>query len=350
MVSASIDGQFEVVGAQAALRFFGSSSPERLSHGYLFSGEAGVGKRTFARRLAQSLLCETPKATLLGYCNQCPGCALFLAKTHPDYVEAEGAIKIGEQHPGAGRQSDGDEWTARDLVRTLGLHGYRSAWRVVVLADVELASAAANALLKFFEEPPAGVVVILTTAAAEALPATIRSRLIELVFAPLSAADIAAVLERDGVTPPEAERAARLAAGSINRARNALAGEGRELRDAGLEWFCDALAGKIPDSRFLRLDDRGLSGAEKRASVALLVGLVRSIARDWAALALAGSETPLLNADWRERIRALPSRSPAAIGRVLASLADAERLSATNVTPLLVLDYVRLQLAPVGRQ
>jgi len=350
MVSAAIDGHFDVVGGQAALRFFGATDPGRLSHGYLFSGEPGVGKLTFARRLAQSLLCETHKRTLLGYCNACPGCALFSAKTHPDYLEAEGAIKIGQQRPGAGRQSDAEEWTARDLVRILGRHGYRSAWRVVVLADVELTSFAANALLKFLEEPPARVVVILTTDTPGTLPATVRSRLIELLFAPRSAAEISMVLERDGVLAADAGRAAGFAAGSIVRARAALVGEGRDLRDAGLAWFAEALAGNVPDSRFLRLDDRGLSNADKRASVELLVRLVRSIARDWAALALAGFDAPLLNADWSARIRALPSRSPAAIGSVLAALADAERLSTTNVTPLLVLDYLRMQLAPIGRQ
>ena len=83
---------FDVVGAERALAHFGSLDSTRLAHGYLFSGPAGVGKKTFARRFAQSLLCETPKATLLGYCNACRSCALFAAGTHPDYHEGMAAF------------------------------------------------------------------------------------------------------------------------------------------------------------------------------------------------------------------------------------------------------------------
>ncbi len=55
-----ITGSFEVVGAQAPLTFFSTLDPGRLGHGYAFTGPAGVGKKTFARRLAQSLLCSAP--------------------------------------------------------------------------------------------------------------------------------------------------------------------------------------------------------------------------------------------------------------------------------------------------
>jgi hypothetical protein len=89
-----IEGAFDIVGGQAALAYFATLDPSRLSHGYIFSGPVGVGKKTFARRIAQSLLCETPKGTLLGYCGTCPGCTLFVAGTHPDFVSSEGRIKI----------------------------------------------------------------------------------------------------------------------------------------------------------------------------------------------------------------------------------------------------------------
>ena len=73
-----IEGEFDVIGAAGALTFFGHLAPAALSHGYLFTGPAGVGKKTFALRLAQSLLCVTPKSALLGYCGHCSGCTMPL--------------------------------------------------------------------------------------------------------------------------------------------------------------------------------------------------------------------------------------------------------------------------------
>ena len=342
----AIDGTFDVVGARAPLSFFTMLEPGQLSHGYLFTGPAGVGKKTFARCLAQSLLCETPKTTLLGYCGHCTGCKLFVAGTHPDFVTHEGTIKIGKD---GGSALHDEDLSARDLVRELSLHGYRSRYRVVLLGDVGFAThEAANALLKFFEEPPAGVVVLLTTDAPGTLLATIRSRLIEIAFGPLAAADVERVLARDGVAPERARLAAEVALGSVTRARAVLDDDDAGIREASFAWFARAVRGEQPDGAFLRLDDRSLSGAEKRALVGELIELVRVAVRDWAALSLSGgAEVPLLAADQRERIDGLPPREPSAIVALLAAAGETERLARTNVSAGLVVDYLRMQLAPV---
>jgi DNA polymerase-3 subunit delta' len=339
-----VEGAFDVAGAREALGHFATLDPARISHGYLFTGPAGVGKKTFARRLAQSLLCETPKSTVLGYCNHCVGCTLFVAGTHPDFVSHEGTIKIGKD-PGSAMHDE--ELTARDLVRELSLRAYRAAHRVVELGDVEFAThEAANALLRFFEEPPAGVVVLLTTSAPGTLLATIRSRLIEIPFAPLETATVAAVLRKEGVAPEQAALAAKVSLGSITRARAVLGEDEEGLRGSAFEWFAETLAGQAADQSFLRLDDRSLTGGEKRAIVAELIEVVRVAARDWAALALAGDDVPLLAADQRRRLEALPRRSPEATLAVLGALSEAERLSNTNVSAGLVVDFLRMQLAP----
>jgi DNA polymerase-3 subunit delta' len=337
---------FDVVGARAALPFFSSVAPERLSHGYLFSGPAGVGKKTFARRLAQSLLCEMPKTSLLGYCNHCTGCTLFNARTHPDFVESDGVVKIGKE---GGSAIHDEDLTARDLVRELSLYGYRSAHRVVLLGDVEFAThEAANALLKFFEEPPAGVIVILTTNALGTLLPTIRSRFVEIPFGVLTSDEVASVLEREGVPHKQARLAAEASLGSITRAREVLDADETGLRAAAFTWFAEAMAGREPDHSFLRLDDRSLSAGEKRALAAELLEVVRIAARDWAVLALSGKDAPLLAPDQKKVLNAIPKREPSEIVDLLAAVQNVAKLSTSNVSAGLVIDYLRMQISPRG--
>jgi DNA polymerase-3 subunit delta' len=335
------EGLFEVVGARAALNYFGALGPDGLSHGYLFTGPAGVGKKTFARALAQSLLCETPKATLLGYCNRCPGCTLFRAGTHPDFVASEGTVKIGKE-PGSAQHDE--ELTARDLVRELSLRGYRSDHRVVLLGDVDFAThEAANALLKFFEEPPRGVVVLLTSSAPGTLPETIRSRFVEIVFVPLTLAEVESVLRADGVDAARAKAAAEASFGSITRARAVLEGASEGIRAAAFGWFVDAMLGRAPDHAFLQLDDRSLSAADKRALVAEMLEIVRIAARDWATLGVA-ADAPLLAPDQRALLARIPMRSLPDVAALLGAIAETRRLAETNVSAGLVVDYLRMQL------
>jgi DNA polymerase-3 subunit delta' len=343
-MTVGITGSFGVVGAAAPLGYFGKLDAARLSHGYLFTGPAGVGKKTFARELARSLLCETPKPTLLGYCNTCTGCKLVNAGTHPDLLESDGVVKIGSD---GGRAPGDDRITARDLVREFSLHGYRSRYHIVIFGDVEFAThEAANALLKFFEEPPAGVVVILTTSAPGTLIPTIRSRMLRIAFPLLKESEVREILVRTGTAEEAARRAAAVSLGSVTRARAALAGETSGSRAAAVAWFEAALRGKQPDPDFLRLDDRSVTAAEKREAVASMLEMIRLVARDWAVLAVAPDGGNLYAEDLRAQIERFPKRTTGEILALQQTLADAERLARTNVSAVLVADLVRMQLAP----
>ncbi len=329
-----IDGTFDVVGAAGPRALFEHLTPETLSHGYLFTGPAGVGKKTFARSLAQSLLCITPKRTLLGWCGHCSGCTHVAAGTHPDLLYAEGQLKIGDRDAGGGLRET-EEPTARDLVRQLSLHAYAGGKRVFVLGDADFTREAANALLKFFEEPPAGVLLIVTTSAPGRVLPTIRSRLVEVTFGLLSDAEIVEILSRRGIDASDAQRAASIAGGSVRRALQYLdEGEGA-IRDAAVEWFFAAAQGGEADA----------TGWATRPTLEAGLETVRTLARDWIALGIAGS-APLLAPDQRTRLVALPARDANAFARLLASLSDAERIAHSNVSPMLVADLVRMALAP----
>ena len=61
-----------------------SFKKDLLSHGYLLSGENGIGKRDFANELSKSILC-TESDQLFEACGKCNSCKLFAGKSSPDY-------------------------------------------------------------------------------------------------------------------------------------------------------------------------------------------------------------------------------------------------------------------------
>ena len=328
---------FDVAGAEGPKQYFARITTETLSHAYLFAGERGVGKKTFARRLAQSLLCEAPKDTVLGYDGTCASCRLFASLPsgrHPDFLEHDGVLKIGESDS-ATSFSESEDLTARDLVRQLSLQSYSGGLRVLLLGDIDFATHhAANALLKFFEEPPRGVVLILTSAAPGRLLPTIRSRVIELRFPRLSQAQIREILLGLGRDEAQAQLGASLGQGSVTRALAALEGEEESLRAQVARWFVACV--------------RRSTGVDSWASRETLgdgLDVVKSLARDWIAFQTAGPSAPPSAPDFANIVRDLPPLpAPRAIA-LLTKLDDAARLSRTNVNPAMVAEIVRMTLS-----
>src|SRR5947209_3517225 len=207
------------------------------------------------------------------------------------------------------------------------MHSYAGGKRVFILGDADFTREAANALLKFFEEPPDGVLLLLTTNAVGRVIPTIRSRLVEVTFPPLSEDEVLRVLGRHGVAGDDAARAL----GYVNE------GEGA-TRDAAVEWFFAAASGAEADA----------SAWATRPTLEAGLETVKTLARDWIALGLGGS-VPLLARDQRARLEELPPREPAAFAKLLAAIGDAERIGRPNVSPALVADLVRMALAPSSR-
>ncbi|HKU66936.1 MAG TPA: hypothetical protein VJP85_04075 [Candidatus Baltobacteraceae bacterium] len=330
------DLKFEVTGADGPKQFFSRLTKETIAHGYLFTGTAGVGKKTFARRLAQSLLCEAPHpAGVLGYDGTCSSCKLIGKEEtrHPDLLESIGPLKIGETDDALGFH-EAEAITSRDLVRQLSLQSYSGGFRVFILGDVDFASpAAANALLKFFEEPPASVVLLVTSSTPARLLSTIRSRLIEIRFPTLSSAQVEEILGERGFDDGNAKLGAALSQGSVTRALAALAEDEEQLRGQVAGWFFQVVEGGTPEGTWATREtlDEGLE-------------ILKTLLRDWVALTSGGKNARLLALDYGKQLKKLPLiDSQTAIG-AFGKITEAQRLARTNVSPALVADFVRMAL------
>jgi DNA polymerase-3 subunit delta' len=328
-----MDLHFDVVGADGPKHYFNALSRETLSHAYLFSGPSGVGKKTFARRLAQSLLCLAPKDAVLGYDGTCSSCLLFSGEAHhPDFLEHEGALKIGDRDAARGFYQE-DGLTARDLVRQLSLQSYSGGLRVLLLGDVDFATReAANALLKFLEEPPRGVLILLTSAAPGRLLPTIRSRAIDVRFPLLSNTQVREVLGKLQYGEKDAELGASLGGGSVTRALAALGGEEESLRAQVVRWFFDSVEGKPSQENWATREslDDGLE-------------TIKTLVRDWV-VASGTDGVALVSLDHEKQLRDLRPLEGRAAAALLGKLDEAQRLAQTNITPAHIAELVRMAL------
>lgn len=328
--------RFDAVGAEGPRAYFARQTRESIAHAYLFTGAPGVGKKTFARRLAQSLLCEAPKSHVLGYDGTCSSCRLFTGSEnarHPDFLEHTGVLKIGDSDAAMGFY-EGEDLTARDLVRQLSMQSYSGGLRVLLLGDIDFATHhAANALLKFFEEPPRGVILLLTTPSPGRLLTTIRSRLIEIRVPTLSHAQVRDVLRTLAYDEEKAALGASLGQGSVTRAIAALGGDEESLRAQVGRWFLNVVDGGTPEETWATREtlDEGLE-------------VIKSLVRDWTARSVVGESATAIAVDYDTDVRELPKLDERDAIALLGKLDDAQRLARTNVSPNMVSELVRMAL------
>lgn len=195
----------------------------RLGHAYLFVGPEGIGKRRFARHVAQSLLCEGG-GDAFRPCGCCASCVQVAAGSHPDYLEIRRPLDRAELPISA----------MQELVAQLALKPARGRRKIAVVDDADdLNEESANCFLKTLEEPPARSLLILVSSSPDAQLATIRSRCQILRFDPLSDAEVAGVLMRIGAarTDEDALRMAALGDGSVGLAVELASPQWGEFRD-----------------------------------------------------------------------------------------------------------------------
>lgn len=220
-----------------------------LPHALLLCGASGLGKRAFARRFVQGLLCSEP--TDGEACGHCRGCLLFVAGSHPDAVELSFGLRKDKS-----QRSEIVVDQIRELSARLAMNSQFGGWQVALIDPADAMNAAAsNALLKTLEEPAAQTMLILLADAPWRLPATIRSRCQRVELHLPATTEALAWLRAEGV--PQAETALAAAGGNPGLART-WAGEGAlQRRDEVRRDLAALAAGRGEPGELVRrwLDD-----------------------------------------------------------------------------------------------
>ncbi|MCX6026073.1 MAG: DNA polymerase III subunit delta' [Chloroflexi bacterium] len=305
----------------------------RPAHAYLFTGPAGIGKRTLALAFAQALNCTAPPAPGEA-CRACRACRQIAARAHPDLF-----VLLSEE-PGKPIKVE----AAREMMHILALSPLELHWRVALLADFDQAtSSTANALLKTLEEPPASVILLLTAESAETLLPTIVSRCRVITLRTLPTPEVeAALIERWQVPPDRAKLLAHLSGGRLGWALREVEDEGasqtrRDTLDAWRSVFSATRAKRFEQVAHLTKD------RDEEQALRRTLETWQSLTHD---LLLAGidPQAPLTNLDYADEIRALATHvSAARARRWLAALQRVERGIERNLNLRLALEAAVLE-------
>ncbi len=172
----------------------------QLSHGYLFSGLQGLGKRNLAIEFVKMLNCRDLNNQP---CNTCASCKMIDARSHPDFVLTE---------PELGK--DIKIVQVRKLISQLDLKPFYSGFKTAIIDQAHLMNIQAqNCFLKTLEEPKGKTVLILVTQYKESLIGTIKSRIQELKFSPVSFKQIQEIVKTENVSKNDLQEISQFSLG-----------------------------------------------------------------------------------------------------------------------------------------
>lgn len=343
-----------------------SGSP---AHAYLFAGPPQTGKATLAREFAMALNCAAhdPGQSLFasaglemaapeGPCHECRPCQRIGGGKHAD-VQVLGKESPCEEpnereHDHASRQAA--------FIRVCQVHrvrrqaseaAFEGRQRVFIIDPADaLNPESANALLKTLEEPPPNVTFVLVTAREDDVRETVRSRCRRIELHALPAAEIAEYLEAQrGVERTEARALARLSAGHIGWAIDALERDGMTQRREAVEKLVGLGSAGRPD-RFAAAAELARLWTTDRARVRETLAAWSDWWRD---ILLVAAGQPELVAHLQLKGLAIGEGarySALQAVRFLEALRDTEAYLEDNVNPRLALEVLLLSLPVPDRK
>ncbi|MFY9462817.1 MAG: hypothetical protein WAP52_01385 [Candidatus Sungiibacteriota bacterium] len=176
-----------ILGHERQIKYFDRViAAGRLAHAYLLYGPERVGKRAMAYAIARVLLCPQyagNSQSIASAGDDCRVCREISAGTHP------GLIALDPRHPLVPPKGVHDETLIddiRELKHRFSFAPIAGAWRIAIIDDTDRMSADAEvSFLKLLEEPGAQTVFLLIASSRDAVPPTIVSRAMPILFAPV---------------------------------------------------------------------------------------------------------------------------------------------------------------------
>ena len=167
-------------------RFREALARGRLASTFLFVGPAGIGKRAFALKLAQALLCQKRPEAALNPCEKCPACVQVAVLTHPD-LEIVGKPRDKAAIPVETFIGDREHRMQEGLCHRIALKPSWEAarWRSSTMPIISTRRVPTACSKTLEEPPPRSVLILIGTSADKQLP-TIRSRWQMIRFRPLT--------------------------------------------------------------------------------------------------------------------------------------------------------------------
>ena len=152
MLEGKVTGFQDILGNDMVKEHFKKAiENHKISHAYILTGEAGMGRKSIANAFAMTLLCEKGGNEP---CMVCHSCKQVLGGNHPDL------IYVTHSKPG----SIGVDDIREQINDTIMIRPYSSYYKIYIVDEAEkMTVQAQNALLKTMEEPPSYAVIILIT-------------------------------------------------------------------------------------------------------------------------------------------------------------------------------------------
>ena len=257
----------------------------KLHHGWLITGARGIGKATFAWRIAKFLLtqpiaCPEPKG-LFDNSGEKQNSDLDenLKKAIAARILAESEPRLAVIRKGFDEKTK----TFRSSIRVDEIRHLKSFFSLSVsdggsrVAIIDCAEDmninAANALLKTLEEPPKDTVFLLISHNPQSVLPTIKSRCRELRLSSLTESDLKSALRQINLTIPENEFEiySLLGSGSVGNSIRLLEHDGASLYRTILSFL-----NQLPNLNGFELEKfiGTFSGAENRSRLELFIELL----------------------------------------------------------------------------